>query len=629
MLYILIMKGINMNSYGKNSKDMTYQRLHSLLETAKILNSKQDTDTILNILLKRCFELVPGGDMGAIFLYNPQTGLLEMRAFSGMGEAVKDVSLNPGESLTGIAFNKKEPVFFKDTDTIKELMDSMKEQNKSLVDKAKLDSSTVISSICCPLMHKGNPIGVLVIDNTNEATPLLEEDVEFLEAISVQATIAIVNAQNYEKELESNKSLKHYTELIEKERNNYRFSLDIHSNFTDMVLNGSTIKDILKESKKILNLEVLIIDDLFNVNYNTLDDNSILDSIKVDLPGMIKYLRSNRSMTLRNNLHDIYIHVFPIMVNKESLGWFCVLSNNEHLAELENITAERASTIIALEFLKSNDLFNMEQSLKGDFIENLILNTSPEYIEKCCAIYGLKVNGTYRTIIFSFDFNLSSRNEKQEINAIKSMNRLYSEISEGLRHCFSSVFSIVKGTNIIAIVESGDFPDSDSLDSSMDEIQTRISNLDNLSSNNYDYKISMSNIFSEINNFSQSYKNAEYALKIISKYNKKSRYLCYDNIEIKRFLSGNNKDDLLDFVEKILGPIMDYKSSSQKEFLKTLEIYIKSNCSWSYTKDALHIHGNTLSYRLNKISDILKLNLNNYRDKLKIQIAFEIIELLE
>ncbi len=56
---------------------------------------------------------------------------------------------------------------------------------------------------------------------------------------------------------------------------------------------------------------------------------------------------------------------------------------------------------------------------------------------------------------------------------------------------------------------------------------------------------------------------------------------------------------------------------------------IKSNGNWFYTKGKMHIHGNTLSYRLKRIEEILGLDLEDYNHRLKIQFALEIMEIME
>ncbi|WP_125772059.1 CdaR family transcriptional regulator [Companilactobacillus furfuricola] len=56
------------------------------------------------------------------------------------------------------------------------------------------------------------------------------------------------------------------------------------------------------------------------------------------------------------------------------------------------------------------------------------------------------------------------------------------------------------------------------------------------------------------------------------------------------------------------------KSSTGQELIDTLAYYLKCDGNISLTSDQLHIHRNTTNYRLNKISEIFKLNVHKLND---------------
>ena len=65
-------------------------------------------------------------------------------------------------------------------------------------------------------------------------------------------------------------------------------------------------------------------------------------------------------------------------------------------------------------------------------------------------------------------------------------------------------------------------------------------------------------------------------------------------------------------MRKILGPLLEYNLTSRRDLFETLRVYILSNGNWTKTKDTLLIHGNTLSYRLNRLMEILNIDFQNY-----------------
>lgn len=245
------------------------KKLEALLDASKILNTSQDSDEILKSLLELSLDLIEGGDAGCIFLYNPTSKLLEMFAYVGMGDAVKQARLKPGESMTGLCFINNTPMFFDGGDVVQQTMGTMTQENVDIAMQGNVRADKIYGSICCPLLHHEESLGVLVIDNFSNQAPLTESDVEVLTAISVQATIAIINARNYEKELANNRKLEEYNRIIENQRDLYQLSTQVHSRFVDMVLKGSTIDDIIQDVKQLTGKDILIIDFVHNITSHT------------------------------------------------------------------------------------------------------------------------------------------------------------------------------------------------------------------------------------------------------------------------------------------------------------------------------------------------------------------------
>jgi len=93
---------------------------------------------------------------------------------------------------------------------------------------------------------------------------------------------------------------------------------------------------------------------------------------------------------------ELYLWVFfyPIRVNKEVLSWIGVISDAPGFSELEKITIDKCATITALEILKTNELANMEQSLKGDFFDNLLEDSSAQFVNKFAKKFKVFVFGS-------------------------------------------------------------------------------------------------------------------------------------------------------------------------------------------------------------------------------------------
>ncbi|MCK5762837.1 MAG: GAF domain-containing protein, partial [Clostridiales bacterium] len=236
--------------------------LHKVLEITKLLNSSNNVDYIIEHLMQATLQILERADIGVIFLYDEDLNVLRLKASIGFGDI--EMELDPGESITGTAFNMKKTLHLKNHQEMMILMNKMTKSKFHLLDKKiPFPMNAFQSSISCPLIHKEKCIGVFVIDNFIGKDALNEDDIYLAELISQHATIAIINANNHKIETENQKKLQNYSLLIEKEKNRYKYSTYLHDKFTEMVLNGNNISDILKEVSQMLKKDIFTID-LFN-----------------------------------------------------------------------------------------------------------------------------------------------------------------------------------------------------------------------------------------------------------------------------------------------------------------------------------------------------------------------------
>jgi carbohydrate diacid regulator len=112
----------------------------------------------------------------------------------------------------------------------------------------------------------------------------------------------------------------------------------------------------------------------------------------------------------------------------------------------------------------------------------------------------------------------------------------------------------------------------------------------------------------ESQEISNSYWQAERSLKI-AKLN--GRITFDEDLTLEMISEEINPKTKEDFVNRTIGPLL-----KEVELLETLKELFKQNHSLKNTSNKLHIHINTLHYRLKKAEELTQLNPNNVRDLL-------------
>jgi purine catabolism regulator len=85
-----------------------------------------------------------------------------------------------------------------------------------------------------------------------------------------------------------------------------------------------------------------------------------------------------------------------------------------------------------------------------------------------------------------------------------------------------------------------------------------------------------------------------------------------------------NSNEASRFYRKTLGRLLSYDESKNAELVQTLEAFFECHGNLSQTAARLHIHRNTLTYRLEQISSITQLDLDDPDARFSLQFALKL-----
>ncbi|MDK2966148.1 MULTISPECIES: helix-turn-helix domain-containing protein [Lacrimispora] len=124
----------------------------------------------------------------------------------------------------------------------------------------------------------------------------------------------------------------------------------------------------------------------------------------------------------------------------------------------------------------------------------------------------------------------------------------------------------------------------------------------------FDLKAGISNSFKEIHMFESFYRQALTALELSTETNSKERAAYYDDYCVHHMVSlFSEHSDPAVLIHPAIKFLKEHDIDNSSELYTTLKAYIKNNQDLQMTSSALHIHYNTLKYRINKIIELTDL----------------------
>ncbi|MBO9333350.1 MAG: helix-turn-helix domain-containing protein [Roseiflexus sp.] len=124
--------------------------------------------------------------------------------------------------------------------------------------------------------------------------------------------------------------------------------------------------------------------------------------------------------------------------------------------------------------------------------------------------------------------------------------------------------------------------------------------------------------------WSRSLREAEQALLIGRELVGNGRVLDFSDLGVYRLLLLlRESPELWEFYRSTLATLVEYDRDQHGELLKTLEAFFEHNGNLARTADALHIHRNTLLYRLTRIKEISGRDPDVAEDRLALWLALK------
>lgn len=124
--------------------------------------------------------------------------------------------------------------------------------------------------------------------------------------------------------------------------------------------------------------------------------------------------------------------------------------------------------------------------------------------------------------------------------------------------------------------------------------------------------------------WTRSLREAEQALSLGRQIFDVGRVLAFGDLGVYRLMVLlRETPELWSFYRETLAPLVDYDQKQGGELLKTLVAYFNNLGNLRATSEALHVHRNTLLYRLERIEQISGLDLNDAEEHFALWLALQ------
>ncbi len=247
----------------------------------------------------------------------------------------------------------------------------------------------------------------------------------------------------------------------------------------------------------------------------------------------------------------------------------------------------------------------------------IFLPTHEELYIQTLEKVGFKCDWNYIVSIIELEANDDTvKNIPNHAEAVKSY------IEDNLSYIKNNYFAVNVGNSVVIVFYN-------KTDLEVDKVLKKLYIGIDKYFNKLKFYVGIGKHTNDLKNLYRGYEEAKNVAKINRLISNNNVHIRYSEVAIYRLLLGmENKDIIKEFHDETIGDLEVYDKVNNTDYVELLISYFDNNCKINETAKSLYLHRNTVNYKINKIEEILDLNLNDIGDKSKIYLSLMIRYLL-
>ncbi|MGY6018783.1 helix-turn-helix domain-containing protein [Streptomyces spinosirectus] len=556
--------------------------LSALFETAHDLAGLRDLDSVLQAIVQRARSLL-GTDVAYLSLNDPDRGDTYMRVTEGSVAArFQQLRLGMGEGLGGLVAQTARPYvtddYFKDG----------RFQHTNTIDTGVRDEG-LVAILGVPLMLGQHVIGVLFAAD-RRARVFEREQIALLGSFAALAAAAIDSANMLAETRSALADLERANEIIRDRSGVIERASDVHDRLTELVLRGGGVHDVAAAVSQVL-------------------DGTVEFTETVDTPPAP--LEASRAEGHAVRHQDDWIAA--VTAGGELLGAL-VLRGHPGLDPVDQLTLERAAMVTSLLLLARRSAAEAEQRVRGELLDDLLdaRDRDPRLLRERASRLHADLDATHVVLAARLDAVAPDADQEAE-----ARRRLWSAASHlaATRHGLAAARD--GGTVLVLPLIAGDTA-TELARRTARQLGTAVHEAVTVGASG-----PVRDLAAHPDTVAAAYAEGRRCLEALRLLGRSGDGAAAEDFGFLGLLLAGDRD-IAGFVDRTIGEVVAYDERRGTDLVRTIDAYFTCGMSPARTKDALHVHVNTVAQRLERVGRLLGDDWQSPARTLEIQLALRL-----
>jgi DNA-binding PucR family transcriptional regulator len=555
------------------------EELSALYDTASDLAGLRDVDAVLRAIVHRA-RLLLAADVAYLTMTNPETGDTWMRVTDGSVSAhFQRLRLHAGDGLGGLVSQTGTPY-----------LTANYEKDERFRHTADVDFGVgeegLVAILGVPLRLGPTVIGVLYAAHRTER-PFAREEVALLVSLAAHAAVAIDTARLLGETRTALEELSAANGVIRAHSASVERAAAAHDAMTAIVLRGGGVDEVAAAVTAMFGGTLVVYDPAGRVlhGYDSHDPAMIAEAVAAS--------RHEGRSVLRDN-----VWVAAIGAGSEELGALA-LRPAQPLVDADQRILERAAVVTALLALFARGVADAASRVRGDLLDDLLAQrvSEPEALSLRAARLGVDLAAPHVVVVLAVD-------ERAPRQRMLSWAASYASAGAGLAAGRPGRIVLVLpgedpgGAARAVVKELGRSFDSRPVAGSAGPVQ-------------------------DPSGYAATYRDADRVASALLALGRGGEGASAAELGFVGLLLGDSRD-VAGFVERSIGPLLDYDRRRGTALTQTLMTYFATGGGLARAAQALHVHVNTVTQRLERIAALIGADWQRPDRALELQLALRL-----
>jgi len=313
--------------------------------------------------------------------------------------------------------------------------------------------------------------------------------------------------------------------------------------------------------------------------------------------------------------------VVPVVLDEKPAGHLWALQPRAPFGPSQRVALTRAAAVVALALLKERTAQEVEWRLSRDFFDDLFdaEGQSTETLHARARQLGADLSRPHTVVVIRRDPDHDQTGTRHEDREAYAQRSLLSLIQRTGASCGGATLTATRSDHVVVLWDDAgnDRPALEFAEHLRREVQAYASG--------WTATISVGPRCADIREYGDAYRLTCGVLDLVQQSDRRDRVVSLDSIGAYRLLlQVKRPQELQSFAESMLGTVHVYDRQHQTKLGSTLHSYMEHRCNVAVTARSLHVHPNTVAYRLRRVEELLGVDLSDPQAMLHLQLALMI-----